>query len=406
MFLDGTWIEKNRLMIGPWPNFNGHEIPSLEPIRVLVNLTETPYNIEIIDPSIVETLQVPVPDFSVPSTMQFRKLIRHLAFYRLCNMPVYMHCMGGFGRAGTIAACYLIMLGKSAAKSIQHVRNLRPGAIETKEQEEFIYSTEEWIPVLLHPEDQTFFSAKKLIEILRQKCPWDRKQTHETLIPSLLDESFEVVEAIRRGDNIELKEELGDLIIQPLIHAQIEENNGEFTIFDSLQSMIRKLIYRHPHVFASVNALNPNQVIDQWTSIKQTEKTGHEFTKVTPPDILEEVSRISQEASHYGFDWKHAEDIVEKMIEECKEIMEAIQSDHSRKVEQELGDLLFAALNFARYYGIDPNKSLQRGRRKFEIRFRYVQRCIQEDAVDPSTLSAEKLDEYWEKAKQELPEAY
>ncbi len=406
MFLDGTWIEKNRLMIGPWPNFTGHEIPSLEPIRVLINLTETPYNVGKIDPSIIETIHVPIPDFSVPSTLQFRTLVRHLAFYRLCNIPTYMHCMGGFGRAGTMAACYLIMQGETAKKSIQQVRSLRPGTIETKEQEVFIYSAEEWIPVLLHQEDQTFFSAKKLIEVLRQKCPWDHKQTHKSLIPSLLDEAFEVVEAIRSGKNQELQEELGDLLIQPLIHAQIEENNGEFTIYDSLQSMIKKLIYRHPHVFSSVNTLNPNQVIDQWTTIKQTEKAETVLKKESSTDIFEEVRSISHEASHYGFDWDCAEDIVEKMVEECKEITEAIQSDHSRKVEQELGDLLFAALNFARYYGVDPYKSLQRGRRKFEIRFRYVQRCIQQDGVDPSMLNAKQLDEYWKKAKEELPEAY
>ncbi|MDD4029531.1 MAG: nucleoside triphosphate pyrophosphohydrolase [Caldisericia bacterium] len=409
MFLEGVWMEEKSFMIGPWPHFSNRTIPSLEPIRVLVNLTETAYDVHEIDTSIVDILHVPIPDFSTPTPLQFRKLLRHWAFYRFCKLPVYMHCMGGFGRAGTMAACYLMMQGETAAGAIKKVRKLRPGAIETKEQEIFIYSSEEWIPAILQPDDQMFFQAKKCIEILRQKCPWDHKQTHESLIPSLLDESFEVVEAIRKGDSEGLKEELGDLMIQPLIHAQISENEKEFTIYESLHYMIKKLLYRHPHVFASSTPLDAHQVIDQWTFLKRSENTNlpHEpKNDLQTCELLTDVHTISEEASLFGFDWVKAEDIVDKMVEECIEIKDAVQSDHSRKVEQELGDLLFAALNFARYYGVDPVKSLQRGRRKFEIRFRYVQRNILADALDPNQLTTEELNQYWEKAKKDLPEAY
>jgi tetrapyrrole methylase family protein/MazG family protein len=409
MLLEGVWIEDHSFMIGPWPRFEGKRISSLDPVRVLINLTQTEYDVNEIDESIIDILHVPIPDFSIPTPLQLRTLLRHWAFYRSYQIPVYMHCMGGFGRAGTMAACYLMMQGETAFQAIKKVRKCRPGAIETREQETFVYSAEEWIPTLLQAEDQIFFQAKKVIEILRRKCPWDQKQTHSSLIPSLLDESFEVVEAIRRGNPEELKEELGDLLIQPLIHAQISENEKEFTIYDSLEYMIKKLLYRHPHVFAASNPLNANQVIDQWTFLKQNEKTNlpknlqNNSNKCT---LLEEVSVISKEASTYGFDWEKAEDIVEKMVEECSEIKDAVQSDHSRKVEQELGDLLFAALNFARFYGVDPVKSLQRGRRKFEIRFRYVQRCILADELDPRKLNAEELNQYWEQAKKKLPEAY
>jgi tetrapyrrole methylase family protein / MazG family protein len=409
MLLEGVWIEDHSFMIGPWPHFQGNRISSLEPIRVLVNLTETKYDVNEIDESIIDILHVPIPDFSIPTPVQLRTLLRHWAFYRFCHIPVYMHCMGGFGRAGTMAACYLMMQGETALQAIKKVRKCRPGAIETREQEAFVYSSEEWIPALLQPEDQMFFQAKKMIEILRRKCPWDRKQTHSSLIPSLLDESFEVVEAIRKENSEELKEELGDLLIQPLIHAQISENEKEFTIYDSLLYMIKKLLYRHPHVFANSTSLHPNQVIDQWTFLKQNEKTvQHNTLKNGFHDctLLEEVNLISKEASAYGFDWEKAEDVVEKMIEECSEIQDAVQSDHSRKVEQELGDLLFAALNFARFYGVDPVKSLQRGRRKFEIRFRYVQRSIRADKLDPRELNAQELNQYWEQAKKDLPEAY
>jgi len=413
MFLKGSWILDDALMIGSYPAITNQLLENLHPVKVFINLTETPYGIELVQEKLIDTLHVPMKDFSTPTPIQLRVLLRNMLFYFHTGLPMYLHCMGGFGRAGTIAACFLITQGKTAQEAIQKVRRCRPGAIETHEQEVFVYSSEEWIPAIIDEKDQITFEAKKLIEILRRKCPWDKKQTHSTLIASLLDETFEVVESIREEDPEHLKEELGDLIIQPLIQAQIAEENKQFSIYDSLRQMIWKLVYRHPHVFKSQSSLNSKQVIDQWTVLKTKENANVEGTPSNPMeqndskiDLFHEVKELSEEASMFGFDWEKADDIIEKIEEECEEVRNAVHTEHSRRVEQEVGDLLFATLNFARYYGIDPRKSLQRGKRKFEIRFRYIQRLMEQDNVHAKDLSPKELDEYWQKAKKELPDAY
>ncbi|MCK5848442.1 MAG: MazG family protein, partial [Caldisericia bacterium] len=373
MFLKGNWIVKNRLMIGPWPSIPEENIPNLHPIGVVVNLTGTDYFSKELEQKTVDLLNIPVKDYSVPDASQSLELIRNLSFYDYCEVPVYVHCMGGLGRAGTIAGLFLLLKGFSAEDAIKEVRRCRPGSIETREQEEYLYYCKDWMPALSNKNDQIFFNAKKLIKILRVKCPWDRKQTHETLISSLLDESFEVIDAIKEKNSDHLKEELGDLLIQPLIQAQIAENDGEFSIYDSVLYMINKLVFRHPHVFRIGNELSSDQVINQWTNLKQIETKKSEEEKDFSVD-LKPVVRISNEASEYGYEWEKSDDIIEKMIEECLEIKEAANTGNKREVEQELGDLLFASLNFARFFGVDPIKSIDRGRRKFEIRFRYIQR--------------------------------
>ncbi len=413
MFLKGAWILDDALKIGSYPIITTQLLENLDPVKVFINLTETPYGFDLMQEKLIDTLHVPMKDFSVPTPLQLRVLLRNMLFYYHTGLPMYLHCMGGFGRAGTVAACFLITQGKTAQEAIHTVRKCRPGAIETHEQEVFIYTSEEWIPAIIDEKDQLAFEAKKLIEVLRRKCPWDKKQTHTSLIASLLDETFEVVESIREENAEHLKEELGDLVIQPLIQAQIAEENEQFTIYDSIRQMIWKLVYRHPHVFKSQSSLNAKQVIDQWTALKTKENTTNqenpskqEKSVETKQDLFQEVKLISEEASTFGFDWEKADDIIDKIEEECEEVRNALHTEHSRRVEQELGDLLFATLNFARYYGIDPQKSLQRGKRKFEIRFRYIQRLMKQDDILPQNLTPQELDEYWEKAKKELPDAY
>ena len=405
MFLKGNWIVENRLMIGPWPRMPKEDIPDFYPIGVLINLTETDYFSEELEKKTVDLLHIPIQDYSIPDASQTLELVRNLSFYDYCELPMFVHCMGGLGRAGTIAGLYLILKGFNAEDAIKETRRCRPGSIETQEQEQYLYFCEEWMPALSNRDDQVFFNAKKLIQVLRSKCPWDMKQTHETLISSLLDESFEVIDAIKEKNPEHLKEELGDLLIQPLIHAQISENDGEFSIYDSILYMMNKLVFRHPHVFKTDKDLSSNQVIDQWTKLKQIEKKKSFVEKNFYVD-LKPVMDISNEASSYGYEWEKSEDIIDKMIEECCEVKLAISNCNKREVEQELGDLFFASLNFARYFGVDPIKSIERGRRKFEIRFRYIQRLIEQCGLNAKDLTPKELNMYWEKAKEDLPQAY
>jgi tetrapyrrole methylase family protein/MazG family protein len=317
-------------------------------------------------------------------------------FYELCDLPVFMHCHAGLGRSGTFAAIYLLTKGYSAGMAISSVRDCRPGAIETKQQEMFIEQAEKILPALDDYQDATFFNAKKIVEVLRRKCPWDREQTHESLIESLLDESFEVVEAIREKNPDHLREEVGDLLLQPLIQAQVSEDSNQFTIYESIDELIRKLITRHPHVFSKNSSLTADGVVNQWNKIKITEKNNKMYSPVN--DII----AISEEAADYGFDWETPFDILRKVEEEVKEVEEAIKNSHSRKIEQEIGDLLFAVFNITRYMKIDPIKSLEKGRRKFEQRFRYLQTLLKQDKKDPKKMTSRELDIYWNRVKSVL----
>jgi MazG family protein len=391
-----NWIKKPFLAIGPYPDTK--DIKELHNLgfKSIINFTEDNRNEEFLKDNFVTYLNIAIEDFGVPGFDDLWKFVRFIKFNERINLPTFMHCIAGRGRSGTFAAIYLLMNGYKVLDAIKEVRKIVDGAIETEEQERFVYFSEDLLPALLNKEDQYFYNAKKIIEVLRKKCPWDKVQTHETLINSLLDEAYEVVEAIREKDNLHLREEIGDLLIQPLIQAQISEDNKEFSIYDSIDDMIEKLINRHPHVFGSKTVITPNAVVNQWSQIKQTENNNSSYQPI------EQIMDISKEAADYGFDWNNPKDILKKFEEELKETEKAIEGGNLREIEEELGDAFFALFNIARFLKIDPNKSLERGRRKFEQRFRLVQRLITKDNKDPKKLSSEELDIYWNKAKEIL----
>ena len=395
MSLDFTWIEKPFLAIGRFPSKKDlHELATY--CRILMNVTEEPYPEPLEENLFAEFISLPVQDMSTPSWAQSFQALRYFASYKKMKLPVFVHCYAGLGRAGFFAALYCMMNGCTAKEAIERVRALRCGAIETDEQLYRLYEIEPIIPAILHSHEQTWFEANHMVHLLRKNCPWDRVQTYETLIHSIIDESFEVIEAVRKQDIDSLEEEIGDMMIQPLLISEIATERGEFSIYTSLEKMMEKLIRRHPHVFAKTRQLSPDGVVDQWNGIKLGEyKKGNH-------GIIEDIMTISREASAYGFDWEKASDIVLKIQEEVHELSETIQTANKRRIEEELGDLFFAVFNIARYLAIDPVKSLERGRRKFESRFRVVQRFIREQGKDPADLSPAQLDEYWQEAKKFL----
>jgi tetrapyrrole methylase family protein / MazG family protein len=393
MSIDLSIIKKNSIAIGSLPDLETLKELEKQNYKVVINLCEEAHHRKYINENFVDYLHIPVSDMGLPSMQNLRIFIRNMRFYECCGLPVFIHCHAGLGRSGTMAAIFLLTKGYSANMAISAIRDLRPGAIETKQQEHFIEEAEKFLPILDDYADMSFFNAKKIVEILRKKCPWDREQTHESLIESLLDESFEVVEAIHEKNQDHLKEELGDLFLQPLIQAQVSEDNNQFTIFESIDGLVRKLINRHPHVFSSHSSLSSDGVVNQWSKIKTMEKNRKIYSPVN--DIIE----ISQEAADYGFDWENPYDILRKVEEEVKEVEEAIKNSHSRKIEQEIGDLLFAVFNVTRYLKIDPVKSLEKGRRKFEQRFRYLQILLKKEGKNSKEMDGVELDAYWNRVK-------
>ncbi len=251
-----------------------------------------------------------------------------------------------------------------------------------------------------------------LVERLRSEkgCPWDKKQTRETLKPMLIEEAYEVLDALDAGDPAELKEELGDLLFQVVFHSQISTEKGEFDLADVIDRSCEKMVRRHPHIFGDADLNTTEDVLKHWEDIKAAEKgissTSHPESERSLLDgipsrlpALHRAYQITAKASRVGFDWSHLEDILAKMREEASELIRAHSKQDSRRMADEIGDLLFAAVNAARFLGIDPETALRRSNEKFSRRFRYVESAIKGRGRDLKSASLSEMDALWEEAK-------
>ena len=231
-------------------------------------------------------------------------------------------------------------------------------------------------------------------------CEWDRKQTHQSLVPYLLEETHEVIEAIEKGDMNSLKEELGDLMLHVLFQAKLAETEGHFNISDSLKDISEKLIRRHPHVFNDDKSSLDNNL--SWEQAKKKEKKRNSVLDGVPLSLptLTRARRIQEKASSVGFDWKEIKPIWSKVHEEISELSEAITLEQKDKIQDEMGDVLFSVVNLARFLDIDPEASLRQTIRKFESRFKKVEKSF-ENSEQMSKASLDQMDKIWNQAKEE-----
>lgn len=237
-------------------------------------------------------------------------------------------------------------------------------------------------------------------------CPWDREQTHHTLRASLIEESAEVLDAIESGDDRHLCEELGDLLLQPVFHAQIAAEEGRFTLDDVVNGICEKLIRRHPHVFGDASAENSAQVMQNWEAIKRDEKTARGEVSASvlqgiPAELpaLAQALKISKKAAKAGFEWENEAGVMDKLREEVGEIEAALGSESDERVAEEIGDLLFTAVNLARWRGIHPELALRDVNRKFIARFESMESEAKARGLKLEELSALEWDELWNEAK-------
>ena len=243
-----------------------------------------------------------------------------------------------------------------------------------------------------------------IIKILRGKngCPWDRAQTHKSLVPNMLEEAYEAVEAIDEDNPEHLKEELGDVLLQVLLHSQIADDNNEFNIEDVAKNLKEKLIHRHPHVFGSANAETPQEVVQNWDMLKQEEKTERTSRLDGIPKTLPALAacqKISKKAVNAGFEWDKIETLLKCIKSEYREFNAAVKLNNKDSMEDEMGDIFFATVNLARWYGIDAEQALLRANKKFTKRFKKME----ELAVKPlEEYSFEEFDALWNKAKIKL----
>jgi tetrapyrrole methylase family protein/MazG family protein len=232
-------------------------------------------------------------------------------------------------------------------------------------------------------------------------CAWDRKQTHKSLLPYLIEETYEVVEAIENDDPDALKEELGDLLCQIAFHAQLAEEAGEFTFDDSITSINDKLIKRHPHVFEKRRDLKPDEVRDQWEHIKVNSGEKKSVIGGIPKSApaLVKAFRFGEKAGGVGFDWDRAADVLDKVKEEIKEIEQEIDNGDKNKLEDELGDILFAVSSLARKLEINPEQALNRTLNKFSERFHYIEQKVRESGKRFEDFTLDELEAWWQEAK-------
>jgi MazG family protein len=234
-------------------------------------------------------------------------------------------------------------------------------------------------------------------------CPWDREQTHESLVPGLLEEAYEVADAIRTRDDANLREELGDLLLQVVIHAQIAREEGRYTIEDVAREIGDKLVRRHPHVFGESDARDTGAVLKQWDAIKRAEKDAGAaayfagLTRALPALML--AQKAQTKAARVGFDWTEIADVVAKVDEELGEAKEAIAAHHADAIADEMGDLLFAVVNLARKNKLDAETVLAAATEKFIARFHALERELQEQGKQLGAVDLAEMDEIWNRVK-------
>ncbi|MDR1347122.1 MAG: nucleoside triphosphate pyrophosphohydrolase [Prevotellaceae bacterium] len=254
--------------------------------------------------------------------------------------------------------------------------------------------------------DKQLAAFAKLLDImdeLREKCPWDRKQTFESLRSNTIEETYELAEAIIKGDFNEIRKELGDLLLHIVFYAKIGSETGKFDITDVINGICDKLVYRHPHVFGNVDVNDDSsEVVKNWEQLKLKEKDGNKTVLAGVPAALPaliKASRIQAKASAAGFDWDSRSQVWEKVVEECYEVRDEIESKNRENLEQEFGDLIFAVVNAARLYEIDPETALERTNKKFMRRFDYLEQNTIRQGRSLKTMTLDEMNEMWEEAK-------
>ncbi len=243
----------------------------------------------------------------------------------------------------------------------------------------------------------------KVMARLRRDCPWDRRQTHHSLRSCLIEEAHEVVAAIDQGDMAAIQEELGDLLLQVVFHSHIAKENGKFTIYGVIDGIVTKLIRRHPHVFGNETLATEEKVLKRWQQIKSEEKGGREpdlqRASFGLPSLLKAL-KVQEKASEVGFDWPTVDGAMDKLLEELQEFKDAYRQDNWAKIEEELGDFIFALVNVSRFLKMNPELVLGKAVKKFINRFEYIQQQVESSGRSFSSYTLEELEKWWEEAKE------
>ncbi len=247
-----------------------------------------------------------------------------------------------------------------------------------------------------------FDELVKIMETLRNKCPWDMEQTHESIMKCTIDETYELLDAIEDNSAENMREELGDVLLQVVFHSQIAKENKKFNISDVISDINQKLIRRHPHIYGSTKANTSKEVLENWDKIKQKEKSHRKSALDGVPRSLPallKAEQIQKKAAKTGFDWKEIKPVIEKLMEEIDEFKQAVKNNDIQNIDEEIGDILFSTVNIARHFNISAEKSLRNTIDKFSKRFRYVEKTLKENGTKLEDTTLEKMDNLWDISK-------
>ena len=253
---------------------------------------------------------------------------------------------------------------------------------------------------------EEFEKLLNIIDRLRTTCPWDMKQTNESLRKLTIEETYELADAIFSNSDEGIRDELGDLMLHIVFYARIGSEKGAFTMADVLRGINDKLVYRHPHVFGDVRVSGASEVEKNWEHLKIKENDGCKPVLSGVPSSLPalvKANRIQEKVRGVGFDWERPEQIWDKVIEEITELKKEIDKYNTEEIESELGDVLFSVINASRLYGIDPEAALEKTNRKFIKRFNYLEKETISKGISLHDMSLDEMNEIWEKAKKEEP---
>ncbi len=259
----------------------------------------------------------------------------------------------------------------------------------------------------MHSREEKIEALGKVIDtldILRVQCPWDRKQTNESLRPNTIEEVYELCEALINDDSQNISKELGDVLLHVLFYSKIGEEKGDFDIADVAEKLNNKLIFRHPHVFGDVTASNAHQVELNWEQIKLKERDGNKTVLAGVPSSLPaliKAYRIQEKAANVGFDWEDPDQVWQKVKEEIAEFETEVKNGDKEKMEREMGDVFFALVNAARLYGITPENALEKTNHKFMARFNYLEQKAREAGKALKDMTLGEMDELWNEAKKQ-----
>lgn len=245
---------------------------------------------------------------------------------------------------------------------------------------------------------------RQIVAELREKCPWDRAQTFQTMPPLTIEEAYELVQAVQQGDDAAIIEELGDVLLHVFFYARMAEEAGRFSIETVVERLNQKLMARHPHVYGEAQAADAKAVLAQWEKLKKAEKERSVIGGLPErlPPLLK-AYRLQEKAAAVGFDWTSFQGLLEKLDEELSELKKAIETDSSSEAASELGDVLFVLVNLGRHLGVDPERALHQTNEKFEKRFQYLEKRLKETQKSFSECDLAELEAYWQQSKSLYP---